>query len=38
MEAPSSLWKRLAWMTGIWGASVATLAVVAGLIRVWLTA
>jgi hypothetical protein len=30
------LWKRLAWMAGIWVASVAALGVVAMLLRWWL--
>ena len=29
-------WVRLAWLAGIWAASVAALALVAGLIRRWL--
>ncbi|MBO9497845.1 MAG: DUF2474 family protein [Novosphingobium sp.] len=33
-DAP--LWRRLAWMAGIWAASVAALAVVAYGIRLWL--
>jgi hypothetical protein len=36
MEAPSPVWKRLAWMAGIWLASVIALALVAGIIRLWL--
>jgi hypothetical protein len=36
--APASWWKRLAWMAGIWTASVATLGVVAYAIRWWLKA
>ena len=27
------LWKRLAWFAGIWAASVATLGVIAALLR-----
>jgi len=38
MEAQAPLWKRLAWMIGIWGASVLALALVAGIIRLWLRA
>ncbi|GMM92383.1 DUF2474 domain-containing protein [Qipengyuania sp. MTN3-11] len=30
------LWRRLAWMAGIWLASVASLGAVAWLIRTWL--
>jgi hypothetical protein len=33
---PGKLWKQLAWMAGIWLASVLTLAVVAATIRSWL--
>ncbi|MEO5809279.1 MAG: DUF2474 family protein [Sphingomicrobium sp.] len=29
-------WVRFAWLAGIWAASVAALALVAGLIRWWL--
>lgn len=37
-ERIAPLWRRLAWMAGIWAASVAALAVVAFGIRVWLRA
>lgn len=33
-QAP--LWKRLAWLAAIWGASVLTLGAVAWLLRLWL--
>ena len=36
MQAKSPLWPRLAWMAGIWAASVTALGVVAGVIRMWL--
>ena len=36
-EAPAPLWRRLAWFVGLWGASVAVLALVAFVIRSWLT-
>jgi hypothetical protein len=36
--APGPLWKRLAWMAGIWAASVLTLGLVAEVMRLWLRA
>ncbi len=36
--APGPLWKRLAWMAAIWAASVFSLGLVAGIIRLWLRA
>lgn len=32
------LWKRLAWMAGIWAASVLALGVVAYALKLWLRA
>ena len=37
-EAEPPLWKRLAWMAGIWLASVTALGAVAMVIRLWLKA
>ena len=39
MDADSApLWKRLAWMAGIWTMSVAALGLVAWVLRLWLHA
>lgn len=36
-EAPRALlWQRVAWMAAIWAGSVLVLALVAGLIKLWL--
>lgn len=37
-NAPAPLWKRLAWMAGIWAISVLALGVVAYGLKVWLRA
>jgi hypothetical protein len=33
---PGPWWRRLAWLAAIWALSVATLGLVAGLLRFWL--
>jgi len=35
-ELQRPLWRRLAWFAAIWAASVATLGVIAFIIRSWL--
>jgi hypothetical protein len=35
-EPESPLWLRLLWMAGLWAASVATLGMVAWIIRLWI--
>lgn len=37
-EPQQPLWKRLAWMAGIWLSSVTFLGIVAMVIRLWLKA
>jgi hypothetical protein len=36
LSAPPPFWSRLAWMAGIWVASVAALGAVAFVLRLWL--
>ncbi len=36
VEPEPPLWQRLAWMAGIWAASVAVLGAVAYVIRLWI--
>jgi uncharacterized protein DUF2474 len=36
MSTASGMFKRLAWMIGIWSASVATLGVISFVLRIWL--
>lgn len=37
-EPKKPLWQRLAWLVGIWTASVLALGVVAGLMRMFMAA
>lgn len=37
-STPRPLWRRLAWLVGIWTASVLALAAVAWLMRLFMTA
>jgi len=37
MISHDPLWKRLAWMAVIWAASVTTLGLVTGVMRLWLS-
>ncbi|MFA7440416.1 MAG: DUF2474 domain-containing protein [Sphingomonadaceae bacterium] len=36
--APKSWWRRIGWLVLIWSASVATLAIVAGILRLLMNA
>jgi hypothetical protein len=36
IEAPQPLWRRLAWFVALWAAGVATVTVVATIIRFWI--
>lgn len=35
-EAPGPIWKRLAWLVGIWAASILALGAVAAVLKAWL--
>jgi hypothetical protein len=37
IDIGAPLWRRLAWFVGLWAASVATLTVVAYLLRFWIS-
>jgi hypothetical protein len=36
LDKPTPFWQRLAWMIGIWAASIFALALCAEAIRLWL--